>query len=86
MTWVLNASEAVNQESQYPTIIAICMVLSVVSIIVVGARLYIRFAARGLASDDWLSALSVVFALIYSILCIVRKLIQFLLQLIQFVA
>ncbi|KAM0265651.1 hypothetical protein ACHAQJ_000085 [Trichoderma viride] len=72
MTWVLHATEAVNQESQYPTIISICAVLSAVSIFVVGTRLYIRYTARGLASDDWMSALSVVFALIYSILCIVQ--------------
>lgn len=73
MGWVLHATEAINAESQYPTIISICAVLSVVSIAVVGARLYIRYSARGLASDDWMAALSVVFALIYSILCIVRK-------------
>lgn len=73
MGWVVNATEAINDESQYPTIIAICVVLSVVSIAVVGTRLWIRFQARGLASDDWMSLLSVVFALIYSILCIVRK-------------
>ncbi|KAH6605878.1 integral membrane [Trichoderma cornu-damae] len=72
MGWVVNATEAINDESQYPTIIIICVVLSVVSIAVVGARLYIRYTARGLASDDWVSALSVVFALIYSILCIVQ--------------
>ncbi|EHK44092.1 uncharacterized protein TrAtP1_008569 [Trichoderma atroviride] len=72
MGWVLHASEAVNDESQYPTIIIICVVLSVLSMLTVGARLYIRFAARGLASDDWMSALSVVFALMYSILCIVQ--------------
>ncbi|KAM0480969.1 hypothetical protein ACHAPE_000281 [Trichoderma viride] len=72
MGWVLHASEAINDESQYPTIIIICAVLSFLSMLTVGARLYIRFAARGLASDDWMSALSVVFALIYSILCIVQ--------------
>ncbi|KAL5094858.1 hypothetical protein Trisim1_005589 [Trichoderma cf. simile WF8] len=72
MGWVLNATEAINDESQYPTIIAICVVLSVVSIAVVGTRLWIRFKARGLASDDWMSLLSVVFALIYSVLCIVQ--------------
>ncbi|UKZ76448.1 hypothetical protein TrVFT333_004152 [Trichoderma virens FT-333] len=71
MGWVLNATEAINDESQYPTIITICVVLSVVSIAIVGTRLWIRFKARGLASDDWMSALSVAFALIYSILCIV---------------
>ncbi|RFU79456.1 integral membrane [Trichoderma arundinaceum] len=72
MGWVVNATDEINDESQYPTIIAICIVLSVFSIVIVGARLYIRFTARGLASDDWMAALSVAFALIYSILCIVQ--------------
>lgn len=73
MPWVLNADEAINRESQYPTIVIICTVLSVLSIAIVGTRLYIRHTARGLAGDDWMAALSVLFALIYSILCIVRK-------------
>lgn len=73
MAWVLNADEAINHESQYPTIVIICAVLSFFSILIVGTRLYIRYHARGLAGDDWMAALSVVFALIYSILCIVRK-------------
>ncbi|KAL7951634.1 hypothetical protein V8C42DRAFT_339559 [Trichoderma barbatum] len=72
MGWVINATEEISNESQYSTIVAICVVLSVFSIAIVGARLWIRFKARGLASDDWMSALSVVFALIYSILCIVQ--------------
>ncbi|OTA03472.1 PTH11-like G-protein-coupled receptor [Trichoderma parareesei] len=72
MAWVLNADEAINHESQYPTIVIICAVLSFFSILIVGTRLYIRYHARGLAGDDWMAALSVVFALIYSILCIVQ--------------
>lgn len=73
MGWVVNASPQINDESQYPTIIAICCVLSVLSMAIVSCRLYIRATARGLASDDWMAALSMVFALVYSILCIVRK-------------
>ncbi|KND90633.1 hypothetical protein TOPH_04733 [Tolypocladium ophioglossoides CBS 100239] len=72
MGWVDNATPEVNDESQYPTIIAICSVLSVLSIATVSCRLYIRANARGLASDDWMAALAMVFALIYSILCIVQ--------------
>jgi len=72
MGWVDNATPEVESLSQYPTIIAICVVLSILSITVVGARLWVRATARGLASDDWMAALSMVFALIYSILCIIR--------------
>ncbi len=72
MVWVDNASPEVDAESQYPTIIAICTVLSVLSITIVCARLWIRFKNHGLAADDWMATLSMVFALLYSILCIVR--------------
>lgn len=72
MPWVLNATPEVDAQSQYPTIIAICTVLSVLTILIVGARLKIRYKNRGLAADDYMAALAVVFAVTYSVLCIVR--------------
>ncbi|KEY69900.1 hypothetical protein S7711_09002 [Stachybotrys chartarum IBT 7711] len=72
MPWVLNATPEVDAQSQYPTIIAICAVLSVLTIFIVGARLKIRFKNRGLAADDYMAALAVVFAVTYSVLCIVQ--------------
>lgn len=72
MTWVNNATPTVNAISDYRTIIAICVVLSVLSIAVVSTRLWIRGSARGLKADDCMAALSMAFALIYSILCIVQ--------------
>ncbi|CAH0027741.1 unnamed protein product [Clonostachys rhizophaga] len=66
MGWVLNATEDVNGQSKYPTIISICAVFSVLSTVVVGARVWLRSKARGLAADDWLSALSAIFAIAYS--------------------
>ncbi|PHH66557.1 hypothetical protein CDD81_7032 [Ophiocordyceps australis] len=72
MVWVAHASPELDAQSQYPAIIAICVVLSVVSMAIVGCRLYIRSAARGLASDDLMAAVSLVFALVYSILCIAQ--------------
>ncbi|KAH6900564.1 ATP synthase F0 [Thelonectria olida] len=72
MGWVLNATPEANSESQYPVIIAVCVVLSVLSVTVVSARLWVRYNARGLRSDDWWSAMSMAFALIYSALCITQ--------------
>ncbi|KAI3542611.1 [Colletotrichum costaricense] len=72
MGWVLNATPEVEAISQWPTIIAVVIVLSVLSVIVVGSRIWIRFSARGLAADDWMSILSEVFALIYSGLTIAQ--------------
>lgn len=73
MTWVQNATPEVDAQSEYPTIIAVCSVLSILSIATVSTRLWIRFSGYGLWADDWFSALSMIFALIYSILCIVRE-------------
>lgn len=51
MVWVKNVSPAVDSQSRYPTIIAICVVLTVLMIIVVALRIYVHFQP-GLASDD----------------------------------
>jgi hypothetical protein len=74
MVWVENASPQVDTQSQYPTIVIICIVLSTLSITIVSIRLWIRHRARGLGTDDYVAGLSMIFALIYSVLCIVRKL------------
>lgn len=72
MGWVLNATPEVEAESQWPMIIALCSILSAMSIIVVGWRLLIRGRARGLALDDYFAALSLLFAVIYSCLTIAQ--------------
>lgn len=73
MGWVLNASPEVESLSEYPKIISITIILTVLALLIVGARLYIRWKARGMAGDDWMSALSMLFALIYSSICIARE-------------
>ncbi len=72
MVWVDNATPEVDALSEWRTIVTICSILSAFSIAIVSARLYIRHKNHGLAADDWMSALSMVFALIYSIMTIVR--------------
>lgn len=72
MGWVINVAPEVAAESQFPAIICICVVLSLLSIGTVSCRLWIRAKARGLAGDDYMAALSMVFALAYSALCIAR--------------
>lgn len=72
MGWVVNATPEVNSQSQWPMIITVCSVLSALSIACVSARLWIRQRSRGLASDDWMAFVSMIFALIYSIMCIAR--------------
>lgn len=73
MVWVVNATEDVNRESQYPVIVAVCTVLTVLSMVVVGSRLWIRSKSRGLAGDDHMALLSEVFVVLYAVLTIIRE-------------
>ncbi|KAG6000315.1 hypothetical protein E4U21_005609 [Claviceps maximensis] len=72
MGWVVNATPEVDAESEWPAILAVCIVLSVLSTATVMSRVWIRAKARGLAADDYVAMLSAAFALTYSILCIVQ--------------
>ncbi|KAH6612264.1 hypothetical protein B0J18DRAFT_77496 [Chaetomium sp. MPI-SDFR-AT-0129] len=72
MVWVDNTTPEVDAISQWRMIVAICSVLSAFSIIIVCSRLWIRHKNHGLAADDWMSILSMIFALLYSLLCIVQ--------------
>ncbi|KAK4183983.1 hypothetical protein QBC35DRAFT_77093 [Podospora australis] len=72
MGWVLNVSDEVDEISQWRTIVTVCAVLSFIAFVIVAARVYIRKKSHGLAADDYMSMLSMLFALIYSILCIVQ--------------
>lgn len=72
MGWVENATPEVEAISQWPTIIAVCVLMSVLAVVVVCMRLWIRQKAHGLAADDYMAALSMVFALFYSGLCIAQ--------------
>ncbi|KAG9258351.1 uncharacterized protein F5Z01DRAFT_194163 [Emericellopsis atlantica] len=72
MGWVMNASAEVDAQSEYPKIIAITVLFSVVSAAGVIWRLFIRRKSRGLAHDDYMAALSMVFAFAYSALCIAQ--------------
>ena len=72
MGWVENVSDEVDRISEWRTIVIVCTVLSFCSFAIVCSRLWIRQKNHGLAGDDWMSILSMFFALLYSILCIVR--------------
>ncbi|PKS05920.1 hypothetical protein jhhlp_007753 [Lomentospora prolificans] len=72
MTWVDNASEEIDQISQWRLIIAVTVTLTVISMTVVIMRLWIRGRTRGMAADDWMATLSLIFAIAYSIICILQ--------------
>ncbi|XWW94465.1 hypothetical protein V2A60_008764 [Cordyceps javanica] len=72
MVFVVNATEETDAKSSYRTIIVICVVTSIFSTVVVGARLQLRRRSHSLAADDWMSFSSLLFAVTYSSLCIIR--------------
>lgn len=73
MTWVANASPELDAQSQWRTVVAVCVILSFVAGVIVGMRLWIRARTRGMAADDWMASLSLLFAVLYSIICIIRE-------------
>ncbi|KAH8653786.1 integral membrane protein [Xylariales sp. PMI_506] len=72
MGWVENASPEVSAQSEYRLIFGICISLSILSITIVSSRLWLRHKARGLAADDMFAGLAMLFALIYSITCMIQ--------------
>lgn len=89
MGWVYNASDAIAAQSRYPTIAAVCVVLSALSTFVVCTRIGMHWKAGHIAPDDYFAGISMVrrcvtfqsfslmrcqvFGIIYSALCITRE-------------
>ena len=52
--WVHNATPAVNDISQYPTIVAVCIALTATMTTVVAMRAYVRAVMlKSVGPDDW---------------------------------
>ncbi|CEJ61728.1 Putative Integral membrane protein [Penicillium brasilianum] len=73
MGWVYNASEEVEAASQYPLILGVCVSLTILMIITVCLRLYVRAQASRLGAADWVMVVSMTFSIIYSALCIAQS-------------
>lgn len=73
MTWIVNGTPEVDAESNYKTIVIVTLVLCILATGTSTLRVWVRARVRGMAADDWMAVLSVIFAIIYSIICIVRK-------------
>jgi hypothetical protein len=60
MGWVYNASPEVEAASQYPVILGVCISLTILMIITVCLRLYVRAQASRLGSADYVMVVSMV--------------------------
>jgi len=75
--WVENASPAVDDASNYPEIIAVCVCLTVFMTVFVGLRVYVRaFMLKVMGIDDWITVFSAVCSVVYNGLCIGRMILS----------
>lgn len=59
--WVENASQEINDRSQWPTILAVVLVLTLVMVTTVGLRGYVRgIMLKTIGKDDWVILFSAV--------------------------
>ncbi|KAL2272010.1 hypothetical protein VTJ83DRAFT_1381 [Remersonia thermophila] len=70
--WVDHVTPEIDRKSDWRMIMAICISLSVVSSAVVLTRVWIRNKNHGMAADDWMSILSMIFCDAYAALCIAQ--------------
>ncbi|CAG8061085.1 unnamed protein product [Penicillium nalgiovense] len=70
MGWVHNASPEVEAASQYRLILGVCLSLTILMIITVSLRLFLRARASRWAAADYVMVASMIFSVIYSALCI----------------
>lgn len=73
MVYVANASPELDAMSRYPSIIAVCVVMSALASIVVCTRLKVRQGMKTLKADDWMALVAMIMGIAYSVLCIVRE-------------
>ncbi|KAI9788511.1 MAG: hypothetical protein M1816_006851 [Peltula sp. TS41687] len=72
--WVYNASPAVNAQSNFPTIIAVCICLTVIMIVMISMRCYVRMIMlRSVGADDWTILFSAICSIIYNALAIAQS-------------
>lgn len=61
MVWVQNASPEVDATSNYPTIIAVCVSITVLMMLTVSTRIYVRAVMiKMMGMDDWIILFSAV--------------------------
>ncbi|CAP95479.1 Pc21g05820 [Penicillium rubens Wisconsin 54-1255] len=68
MGWVHNASPEVEAASQYRLILGVCLSLTVLMVITVSMRLFLRARASRWAAADYVMVASMIFSVIYSAL------------------
>ncbi|KAL1972578.1 hypothetical protein VTN31DRAFT_6992 [Thermomyces dupontii] len=72
MGWVYNATPEQNAMSNYPTVIAVCVALTVLMTGTVSTRLLVRTYQGRIGADDYIVLVGMIFSIVYSSLCITQ--------------
>ncbi|KAF7156379.1 hypothetical protein CNMCM6106_009646 [Aspergillus hiratsukae] len=73
MGWVHNASPEIENQSRYPLILGVCIGLTVLMVIVVCLRLFVRIRLGRFGAADYVMVFGMVFSIIYNALCIAQS-------------
>ncbi|KEQ88238.1 hypothetical protein M438DRAFT_351531 [Aureobasidium pullulans EXF-150] len=70
MVWVKHASDQVDQESRWRTIVAVSMATTVIAFAMVVGRVWPR--RWSMKAEEWIISTTLVFSVIYKILCVLQ--------------
>ncbi|THY26159.1 hypothetical protein D6D00_05787 [Aureobasidium pullulans] len=70
MVWVKHASDQVDQESRWRTIVAVSMATTVIAFAMVVGRVWPR--KWSMKAEEWIISTTLVFSVIYNILCVLQ--------------
>lgn len=73
MGWVYGATPEVQATSQYRVILVVCISPTVLMVITVCLRLFLRAHASRLGAADYVMVVSMISSIIYNALCIARE-------------
>ncbi|KAF7178939.1 hypothetical protein CNMCM7691_007763 [Aspergillus felis] len=73
MGWVHNASPEIDAQSRYPLILGVCITLTVLMVITVCLRLFVRIKLGRFGAADYVMVFGMIFSIVYNALCIAQS-------------
>jgi hypothetical protein len=73
MGWVHNASPEIDAQSRYPLILGVCITLTLLMVITVCLRLFLRIKLGRFDASDFVMVFGMIFSIVYNALCIARE-------------
>ncbi|KAF7166979.1 hypothetical protein CNMCM5623_000467 [Aspergillus felis] len=73
MGWVHNASPEIDAQSRYPLILGVCITLTVLMVITVCLRLFVRIKLGRFSAADYVMVFGMIFSIVYNALCIAQS-------------